>query len=128
MQIIYTNRHIRYLLAFRKYEKVTELIYCYGEEEVATMAVVARSKGCDIEVFSLGDDVIPVMVKIPNEVVLGTKKKWEKAVKCIETGETFASIRECSKRHGVTYKSLFNALNSGNPRNGKHYVYITPEA
>ena len=89
------------------------------------MRVVARSKGCDIEVFSLRDVETTVMAEIPNEVESGTKTRWEKVVMCIETGETFTSIRECSQKHGVTYKSLFNALNSGNPRNGKHYAYIT---
>ncbi len=89
------------------------------------MGVVARSKGCDIEVFSLRDDENPVMVEIPNEVESETKTRWKKTVICFETGETFTSIRECSQKHGITYKSLFNALNSGNPRNGKHYTYIT---
>lgn len=120
-----TRKTNKFLTCFSKNDKVIELCYCCNNEEVATMAVVARSKGCDIEVFSLRDDEIPVMVEIPNELVSKTKTKWEKAVICVETGETFTSIRECSIKHGVTYKSLFNALNSGNPRNGKHYAYIT---
>jgi hypothetical protein len=115
----------KFLTCFSKNGKVTELCYCCDNEEVATMGVVARSKGCDIEVFSLRDDENPVMVEIPNEVESETKTRWKKTVICFETGETFTSIRECSQKHGITYKSLFNALNSGNPRNGKHYTYIT---
>lgn len=51
-----------------------------------------------------------------------TKKHWERRVLCIETGEVFNSIRECCECLGISHKSLWNAINSGNARNGLHFT------
>ena len=50
------------------------------------------------------------------------KKYWERPVLCVETGQVFCSIRECCERLGLSHKSLWNAINSGNSRNGLHFV------
>lgn len=50
------------------------------------------------------------------------KKYWERPVLCVETGQVFSSIRECCDRFGLSHKSLWNAINSGNARNGLHFV------
>lgn len=50
------------------------------------------------------------------------KKYWERPVLCVETGQVFCSIRECCERLGISNKSLWNAINSGNARNGLHFV------
>lgn len=49
------------------------------------------------------------------------KKYWERPVLCVETGQVFSSIRECCERLGLSHKSLWNAINSGNARNGLHF-------
>jgi len=50
------------------------------------------------------------------------KKYWERPVMCVETGQVFGSIRECCERLGLSHKSLWNAINSGNARNGLHFI------
>ena len=49
------------------------------------------------------------------------KKYWERPVLCIETGQLFSSIRECSEHLGISHKSIWNAINSGKPRHGLHF-------
>lgn len=53
------------------------------------------------------------------------KKYWERPVKCVETGQVFTSIRECSEHLGISHKSLWNAINSGKPRRGLHFKNAT---
>ena len=49
------------------------------------------------------------------------KKFWERPVMCVETGQLFSSIRECSEHLGISHKSVWNAINSGKPRHGLHF-------
>lgn len=64
----------------------------------------------------IGKDVRPVLKRKK------VKKYWERPVKCVETEQVFSSIRECSERLGLSHKSIWNAINSGNARNGLHFV------
>ena len=50
------------------------------------------------------------------------KKYWDRPVKCVETGQVFKSIRECCDHLGLSYKSVWNAINSGNGRCGLHFI------
>lgn len=50
------------------------------------------------------------------------KKYWDRPVKCVETGRVFKSIRECCDHLGLSYKSVWNAINSGNGRCGLHFI------
>ena len=49
-------------------------------------------------------------------------KYWERSVRCVETGQVFSSIRECSEHLGISHKSIWNAINSGRARHGLHFV------
>ncbi len=49
------------------------------------------------------------------------KKYWERPVLCVETGQVFASIKECSEHLGISHKSIWNAINSGKTRMGLHF-------
>ncbi len=53
-----------------------------------------------------------------------TKKYWNVPVVCIETGQVFCSIRECCERLGLSHKSVWNSINSGNARNGLHFAKV----
>ena len=42
-------------------------------------------------------------------------------VVCVETGERFNSIRECSNHFGIPYKAIWNSMVFGKPRKGLHF-------
>lgn len=63
-----------------------------------------------------------VVRKTPRQKV---KKYWERPVRCVETGQVFSSIRECSEHLGISHKSIWNAINSGKPRHGLHFKNAT---
>lgn len=124
------DTNTRYFLTLFKDGKVTDLHVLESEEQVKVLAAIGRAKGCDSEVHRIdlpgtsspdGHDI-----GIKNISSLSNQKKmgWCKCVKCVETGEVFPSIRECSRKFGIIYRSLVNALKSGNPRNGFHFVFL----
>ena len=51
-------------------------------------------------------------------------KRWERSIKCVETGKVFKSIKECSEQMDIPHKAIWNALNSGKPRRGFHFVNV----
>ena len=55
------------------------------------------------------------------------KKYWSRPVKCVETGQVFPSIKICSNYFGLSHKSIWNSINSGNARNGLHFVNVDKE-
>lgn len=61
-------------------------------------------------------------------VPIGEKREPEeehgratRPVVCVETGERFDSIRECSNHYGIPYKAIWNSMVYGRPRNGLHF-------
>ena len=50
------------------------------------------------------------------------KKYWERAVICVETGQIFGSIRECSERIGIPYMTIVNCIKNGNATRCLHFV------
>lgn len=52
------------------------------------------------------------------------KKYWERVVMCVETGQIFASIRECSERIGLPYMTIVNCIKNGNPTRGLHFMNV----
>lgn len=114
----------KYLVHFHKNGKVFDQEICDTEDQVRVLQALARRKNYETEVSYMnletkkGSPASIITKKIDIE-----KETWEKRVVCIETGEVFPSIRECSRCHGIIYKSLYNAIKSGMPRKGLHFVY-----
>lgn len=50
------------------------------------------------------------------------KKYWERPVLCVETGQVFSSIRECSDKLGIPYMTITNCIKNGNATRGVHFV------
>lgn len=50
------------------------------------------------------------------------KKYWERCVLCVETGQVFSSIRECSKKTGIPYMTISNCIKNKNATRGIHFV------
>lgn len=55
------------------------------------------------------------------------KKKWERPVLCIETGQYYCSIRECSEHTGIPYMTIVNCIKNGNATRGVHFVNMLNE-
>lgn len=79
----------------------------------------------------LGEALVILTVTKWTEVLivpLGEKREQEeehgnatRPVVCVETGERFNSIRECSDHFGIPYKAIWNSIVFGKPRNGLHF-------
>ena len=54
----------------------------------------------------------------------GNGKKWERSIKCVETGKVYPSIKSCSEAMGIPHKAIWNAINSGRERAGYHFVNV----
>lgn len=49
-------------------------------------------------------------------------KNWERRVLCVETGQVFSSIRECSDKTGIPYMTISNCIKNKNATRGVHFV------
>lgn len=46
---------------------------------------------------------------------------WKRPVLCIETGQVFKTIRECSEITGIPYMTVVNCIKNGNSTRGVHF-------
>lgn len=53
------------------------------------------------------------------------KKYWERPVMCVETGQIFPSIRDCSEKTGIPYMTITNCIRRKNATRGVHFVNAT---
>ena len=53
------------------------------------------------------------------------KKYWERTVMCVETGQVFQTIRECSEKTGIPYMTIVNCIKNKNATRGVHFVNAT---
>lgn len=51
-------------------------------------------------------------------------KNWKKVVLCIETGQMYSSMRECSVRTHIPYMTIANCIKNRNATRGMHFVQI----
>jgi hypothetical protein len=65
------------------------------------------------------------VVKKPKKVK--PKKYWDRPVLCVETGEVFKTIKECSIKTGIPYMTITNCIKNGNPTRGLHFVNAPKE-
>ncbi len=116
----------KYFVHFVSNGKVVNSEFCRTLEEVKVFRAIATGKGYDFEVFDIYDDKEEVE-ETTETVSEPTKEKvvWERKVRCVETGQVFSSIRECSEHLGISHKSIWNAMNSGKQRKGLHFVSVT---
>ena len=93
------------------------------------MEALGRSKGFEVETFAIERDsthnkveVLKMSETLP-EKAKQPKQPWNKWTRCLETGQLFPSVKECSIQTGLPYKSVWNALNNGFARDGMHFVF-----
>ena len=131
-------------------DKVIHIYDSYNLDDLVT--IKAMHKGCEIGIFDLRENVKMTQEQViaeikksgerwkksmekPAETTTATavrKKKrrekvnkfWERPVRCVETGQVFATIRKCSNHFKISYKSIWNAINSGRARHGLHFKSV----
>lgn len=52
------------------------------------------------------------------------KSSWPRVVLCVDTGVYYASVRECSKKNGIPYGTLYKYITNNKMINGKHFVFV----
>lgn len=127
-------------------------LYSYFSENLDELVTIkALYKDCEIQIFDLVNfaHFTPERVKYeifmscirwikslekpkieepieqkPNETTKKEKRKkyWERPVLCVETGQVFSSIRECSDKLGIPYMTITNCIKNGNDTRGVHFV------
>lgn len=55
------------------------------------------------------------------------KKYWERPVMCVETGQIFPSIRDCSEKTGIPYMTINNCIRRKNATRGVHFINYNKE-
>lgn len=119
-------------MTFTQCGKVIEQHFLDTEEQIQVFTAIARTKGYETEVYQIGSSEKPSSSKADNGIKIikitdPEKQSWNKAIMCVETKQIFPSIKECSKKYGIAYKSLYNAIRSGSPRKGLHFVLYDGE-
>lgn len=117
-----------YITCYIKRGKVINQIILHSPDEAKTMEALGRSKGYETETLILENfcstkkhavEEIATLQTTPNQ----QKHPWNKWVRCVETGQLFPSVTECSNQMGLPYKSVWNAINNGCARAGYHFVF-----
>lgn len=118
-----------YITSYIKNEKVVDQVYPLSLEEVRTVEAMGRAKGCEVETIILQNNCM----KSGNVVVEDVhqpdspkpqKRPWNKWIQCVETGEVFPSVSDCCDHLGLSYKSVWNAINNGKGRCGLHFEFV----
>lgn len=118
--------HNRYYMSFVRNGKVIEQHVLYSNEQVQVFTAIGRKKGCEVEVYGVdmlenptypnNNDISIINITEPEN------KDWSKTIRCVETGQIFATIRDCSKKTGIPYMTIYNCINNKNATRGLHFV------
>lgn len=128
--IIYMKESRTFITSYIKNEKVVDQVYSYSPAEVRTVEALGRAKGCEVETLCLENncmvnDKVAVDDVHQPDIPKPQKRPWNKWIRCVETGEVFPSVGECCEKLGLSYKSVWNAINNGKGRCGLHFVFVS---
>lgn len=116
-----------YLTCYIKNGKVIDQFFLNMPEEVKTMEAVGRAKGYETETHVIcssneerEEDAGSGIAQ--KELFQEPKRPWNKWIKCVETGQVFPTVRECSKQKGIPYMTIINCVKNGNATRNYHFV------
>ena len=125
------------LVSFFNKGKLLAQYYVHRLEELRTLFAIHRNSQSEVydldkcqfisreEVAEAVKEKEPETKKETDEKIVRPKSKnWSCKVKCIETGEVFGSINECSQKLHLSYKAIWNCLRSGSARGGLHFIQL----
>lgn len=91
----------------------------YSNSRDAIAEVKLRHPGCDVEVY----DVSSYGFSFGDAPVIRIEGGMLNAVRCVETGTTYRTVKECCEQIGVPLKTLYTAIRRGSRVYGYHYEY-----
>ena len=118
-----------WLVSVVKDGKVTELYYSEELNDLATIRAMHR--GCIVETLRLTE---VSKTEYSEYVSAGKRKKgrksskpWAYRLQCVETGETWSSVVECSKATGIPSWAVYKSIHYGYNAFGKHFITLHTE-
>lgn len=140
----------RYLVSVVIAGKCVHSYFSSNLDDLVT--IKALYKGCEISIFDMerlialtASEITEELVKSrlrwknslhpepvqPEPVVEEEKPKvqkhpkcWKRTVLCVETGQIFDSVRECSEHIGLPYMTIVNCIKNKNATRGLHFTAI----
>lgn len=106
-----------YLVSVCKDGKVVGLYYSEYLYEMQTIRTLHRD--CSIEVIQLNE--------VPNRPVRkqeDVRVPGRKPLRCVETGEVYSSVSECSRKTGIPVVSIYESVRWSIAAYGYHFEYI----
>jgi hypothetical protein len=110
-----------YLIAVIKGDKVVNLHWSKALEELDTIKML--NPNCIVEVTRPVDGI---MEKIVNPVHLKPYSRNGKSannVICVETGEVYVSVRDCSNKTGIPQRNIYQSIRQGGYTRGVRFKY-----
>lgn len=114
---------MNFLLSVTKNGKVVELKTCEFVDEAYKYRKKMEAKGYVVEqsqVRPIKRDLPPLPVNKANH-----GKGWTIPVQCIETGETFKSVAECSRKMNISRTVIYASALNGYAAGGYHFRYFS---
>ena len=118
-----------WLVGIVKDGKVVELYF--SRELNDLQAIRTMHKGCGVETLRIADNKAPERAEY-----VGKEKKrkdrrsgkpWAYRLQCVETGETWSSVVECSKATGIPSWAVYKSIHYGYNAFGKHFITLHTE-
>lgn len=120
--MIYMERR---LIIVSQGDKIVSLHF--ADERMSLNKVRERLGECTIEGCALPESDEPPMEPVKEPPVSRNGRPWANRVVCIETGEIYKSVVECSKITGISTWSIYKSVNRGFASSGFHFRLVGPE-
>lgn len=98
--------------------KVQELYFSNDLSDMITIR--ALNPGCSFEKCHI--DIEKQQEQEMDDKPKQGRKKWAKRVLCVETGETWPTVIECSKATGIAKWTLYKSVYDGSSVGGLHFI------
>lgn len=112
-----------YMIVVTAGGKVTDLHWSKDLVELNTIRMMHPES--DVEVVSVvADGSTQEVLKSSNGKAYSRNgKPFANKVRCVETGDVYWSVADCSKKTGIPPVSIYKSIRTGNLAFGKHFVY-----
>lgn len=112
-----------YMIAVVRNDKVISLTYSDDLGELPTLR--ALHKDCDIEVMHISEDGATQKVEeaVFTPIFSRNGRPLANKVRCIETGQLFRSVSECSLLTGISPVGIYKSIRLGYSASGYHFQY-----